>query len=209
MWFGLALIRFQVTLPVLLLFAVLRRWKVLAGAALGAASLLAVSLLLVGRTFVPTYWAALRFLGAHHDSATATNKPNVRGLVACVFGADPHAVLLTAVASAAVLLPAVILWSRRGRPFAIVFASAVMVAVAIDPHGFLYEWTLLLPSGVLLVECRPEWRWVLLGVGAMEVALLLARHGNLGWLGPVLAACGLAAARSERPVNDNAPVAAG
>lgn len=185
-WLGLALIRFQITLPLLLFFAVRRRWRVIGGAAAVGVVLLLVSFAIVGRGFVQSYGALLRFLGEQHDAGTVTYMPTVRGLVALVLPHAGHALAVVAAVSGAILLAAAWVWARaRKTELALPYAAALLVALAVDYHGFMYEWSVMLLAGVLLVERKPETAWGLWAVGIVTVAILVSQTGLLCLLAPL------------------------
>ena len=198
LFLGLSLIRFQIAFPFVLLFLVLRRWRILGGMLLGACTLLAASFGLVGSGFLRKYWAVLQFLGNMHDIRTASYMPTIRGLAATVFRGDRQIAVSTGVACAAVLVAAGVAWSRRAASFPLLFASAILIALATDYHGFMYEWSLLLLAGVLILAERPELRWLLFALGAAELAIMFSQTGLFGLLAPVLVILGLWIPHSEQ-----------
>lgn len=191
LFLGLSLIRFQIAFPFVLLFVVLRRWRILGGMLLGGCTLLAASFGLVGSGFLRKYWAVLQFLGSMHDIRTASYMPTIRGLASTVFRGDRQIALGTGIACGAVLLLAAIAWSKRAVSFPLLFASAILIALATDYHGFMYEWSLLLLAGVLILAERPALSWLFFALGAAELAIMFSQTGLFGLLSPVLVILGL------------------
>ena len=156
---GLALFRYGVTIPFLILLLPLRRWVALMWAAAGGVFLLFWSELIVGPHFARDYLNMLRFQSGPSDLARLNEMPSLRGL----FGAaHPTAYLTVALGILALGMWAV--WSRPGQwvsipsfddvlvlpPFGIAFAIGIPVALAVDPHGFAYGWVLLAIQAAIL-----------------------------------------------------------
>ncbi len=190
---GLTFVRFQLAIPVLLFFVVMRRWRVVGGAAATVAAMAAVSFAVVGRALVPSYRAAIVYLAAVHDVPSLTRMPSMRGLLAFVVKEPRELVMATAVASVAVLVVGALTWMRADkRRFDLVFASALLLALAVDYHVFMYDLSVVVLAGVLIVRRWPRftvWLWVMgvaeaaSGAGEPEVwagGAAAARRGILG-----------------------------
>jgi alpha-1,2-mannosyltransferase len=196
--FGLTFVRFQLALPVLVLFVVLQRWRVVAGAMATVMLMVAGSFALVGRGLVPSYRAALGYLGMAHDASSVTRMPSVRGLLAFVVKEPRELAVVAAVVSGVVLIVAAVMWRRADeRRFDLLFGSALLFGLAVDYHAFLYELSVVVLAGVLIVRKYPRfavWLWVM---GAAEVALV-PMGGRFSLLAPMLVAAGWWAAWRAR-----------
>ena len=206
---GLAFLRFQLAIPLLLFFVVMRRWKVVGAAVTTVAAMVAASFALVGRALVPSYRAAILYLAGVHDVASMTRMPSVRGLLAFVVK-DPRAlVMATAVASVAVLVAGGLMWARAERQrFDLVFASALLLALTVDYHLFMYDLSVVVLAGVLIVRRCPGfavWLWVT----GVAVAALVPVSQRFGLVALLLLSGGFWAARRaqtrEAPDGDCRP----
>jgi hypothetical protein len=204
--FGLAFVRFQLAIPVLVFFLVMRRWRVVAGAAATVAVMIAVSFALVGRGLISSYGAAIGYLATLHDAASLTHMPSVRGLLA--FGVRDARELAAATASVSVglLIAGAVMWRRaEARRFDVGFASALLLALAVYYHSFLYEMSVVVLAGVLVVRRRPTFAVMLWGMAAAEVALV-ALGGRFALLAPLLVGSAWWAMRAaQRPPTQEAP----
>lgn len=192
---GLTFVRFQLAIPVLLFFVVMRRWRVVGGAVATVAGMAAVSFAVVGRGLVPSYRAAIVYLAAVHDVPSLTRMPSVRGLLAFVVKEPRELVMATAVAWVAVLVAGALTWMRADkRRFDLVFASALLLALAVDYHVFMYDLSVVVLAGVLIVRRWPRftvWLWV---VGVAEAALVPVSQ-KFGLVALLLLGAGFWAAR--------------
>src|ERR1017187_3527353 len=66
---GIGLLRYEITLPLLLFFLVARRWRVLAGSIVSGSLLIIASFVIVGRDFIPQYVKMCEYLSVSHSSA--------------------------------------------------------------------------------------------------------------------------------------------
>jgi len=184
--FGLTFARFQLALPVLIFFVVLRRWKVVGGALVTVVVMIAASFAIVGRGLIPSYHAAVGYLATLHDMASVTHMPSVRGLLAFVVKGPRELVVVTAMVSAVLLVAGAAMWWRVDeRRFDVAFASALFLALAVDYHSFLYEMSVVVLAGVLMVRRCAGFEAMLWGMAAAEV-VLVALGGRFGWLAPLL-----------------------
>lgn len=184
--FGLAFLRFQLAIPVLIFFVAMRRWRVVAGAAVVVAAMLAGSFAIVGRGLVPSYRAAIAYLGIAHDAASLTHMPSVRGLLAFVLRDPGELALVTAAVSIVLLSGGVVAWRRADeREFDVLFASALLLALAVDYHSFLYEMSVVALAGVLAARRCRGFAVLLWVMAAAEVAMV-ALGGRFAVLAPLL-----------------------
>ena len=147
---ALTLIKFQLGLPMALLFLAWRQWRVVQGFLAGAAVLLALSVCLVGGPSLAAYLASIT--GMEHRVAAGwanysiflTKMPNLYGLACMAFGDCPKAVVMTAVASLALLG-----WAATRKPS---LSVAVVVALLVSYHLLPYDLSLLLLP--LAISCR-------------------------------------------------------
>lgn len=227
---AVGLAKFQVVLPVALLYLLWRRYRVVAGFALGASALLLLSLLLTGLAGLRAYAVRLGRLGtttlldqhaAHlHYGMQVAKDPNLHGLATLLAGNGTRGAMLTAALSLVVLL-----WSVRQKPSATI---AVIAALLLSYHLQLYGLVLsLLPLTLLAMGLRSsvQEHWhaatktraatCLLG-GSMvllspPLAYSLVLRGNIVWYVlasfATLTAAALSAAKPDREFA--VPVAAG
>ena len=139
---ALTLIKFQLALPMALLFLLWRRWRVVEGFLTGAAVLLALSAWLVGGRGLAAYCTSVGGLehrvaaGVVNYSIFLTKMPNLYGLACFALGNRPAAVVVTAIASLAMLA-----WAAARRPS---LSVAVIVALLVSYHMLPYDLSLLL-----------------------------------------------------------------
>ena len=191
--FGLAFVRFQLAIPVLIFFLVMRRWRVVAGAAVTMTVMIAASFAVVGRGLISSwqgsfwsYRAAIVYLGTTHDATSLTHTPSVRGLLAFVVKDARELAVSTAVVSAVLLIAAGVMWRRaEERRFDVAFASALLLALAVDYHSFFYEMSVVVLAAVLVVRRCPRFVVMLWVMVAAEVTLV-AVGGEFALLAPLL-----------------------
>jgi hypothetical protein len=186
---GLALLRYEITLPLILFFLVARRWRVLAGSAVSGSLLLLASFAMVGRDFVFQYVGICKLLSASHNSRSAANMPTVRGFVAALFPSNAHTFLLTAVLSVALLIWGLRLWSRwdgNSADLDPLFPVALIISLLIDYQGYIYNMTLLLLPGLLLVRRHPKASGFLWVCAAALLAATFAPHEDYGLIAPLI-----------------------
>jgi hypothetical protein len=184
--FGLAFVRFQLAIPVLIFFVVMRRWRVVAGAVAVVVAMVATSFVIVGRTLIPSYRAAIGYTAMLHDAASLTHMPSVRGLLAFVLKDPGKLAIVTAAVSVMLLIGGAVAWRRSNeRGFDLLFASALLLALAVDYHSFLYEMSVMALAGVLAVRRFPKFAAMLWAMAGAEVALVAA-GGRFGFLAPLL-----------------------
>jgi hypothetical protein len=139
---GLAILKFQIALPVALLFLLWRRWRFVAGFAAGAAAATALSLCVTGYPAFLEYWRTLFLMASSASGRTAqfcmspAMMPNLNGLAQLISGGAAWGARLGAVA--AILL---FLWIAS-RPYSP--AMALVTALLISRYMGIHDLVLLL-----------------------------------------------------------------
>lgn len=154
---SLGLFKFQLILPVILLFLLWRKLRFVLGAALGGFAVICLSTWVTGfsgmralaRTLVEmsvglSSQAQRAKFGTHPEAM-----PNLRGFIDTVGGYSHLSTRAIQVAVIACTLLVILLASRM-RPS---LPVAILVAVLVSYHGFIHDSTLLaLPLGIILVQ---------------------------------------------------------
>jgi len=151
---GLALVKFQIALPVVALFLIWRRWRMIAGFAASGSAVLIVSTWIVG---LHGLIAHSRFLlGVSSGLATSGDQlrvgifpramPNLRGMLFSLGeGHLPNVWLLGEIVGLSLL---VLLWTARRRKEITspgnVFALAIVCALLVSYHLQIHDLTLLI-----------------------------------------------------------------
>jgi len=197
---GLALMKFQIALPVAVLFLIWRRWRIITGFVVSGSAVLIASIWLVG--FHGLIAHARFLLGVSSDLATSGDQlrngifpramPNLRGMLFSLEGAHlPNIWLQSEIAALSLL----VLWwtARRGKEVTFpgsAFALTVVCALLVSYHVQVHDLTLLiLPIALWLDRATLKSR---AGEGVMTTALpalflaqpvylFLTTHGLL-WL---------------------------
>jgi hypothetical protein len=131
---GIGAFKFQIAIPILLLFLLWRRWRFCAGFAVSGVSAALVSLWLVGfhgaREYATTLWAMSAHLSSRgdilHYGAVPTAMFNLRGLATALLGnalSGPNLIIVVLICSGAILVAAA--RRRPSLPLAITTASLV------------------------------------------------------------------------------------
>jgi hypothetical protein len=151
--FSLALMKFQIALPVAVLFLLWRQWRFIAGFLTGSAVLTALSIYLVG---MPGFVAYLHSLFSMTSSVTADRAiqlhfailpeqmPNLYGLLFTLTGGAAWSHML--ILAVSVVLFA---WTALQRPS---LPLALCTAMLVSYHLFFYDYTLLLLPLPLLAD---------------------------------------------------------
>jgi hypothetical protein len=179
---ALGLFKFQFVLPIALLFALWKEWRVVAGFGSTAVILSFLSLNVTGYNSWKTYSRYLLSMSAQLTESGRSiygilpeRMANLRGLISATAGSFvPQTLLQATIALASVLL---ILWASRKRPS---FTLAVSVAFLVSYHAYTYdEAILILPlvaSASAFMAASSIWR---IASGSIllvaPTALLLAR----------------------------------
>jgi hypothetical protein len=155
---ALGLFRFQIVLPIALLFLLWRRWRFVAGFTLSSAILCLVSLAMVGWTGAKTYCATL--LSFSHRVVTQNDhvyrvpprySPNLRGLIFSLYRfhvPDVWLPVLTALVSVAIL------YLAAKKPAYASFTVAIPAAALVSYHFLMHDMSvLLLPLVLVLDQC--------------------------------------------------------
>ena len=159
---GMALFRFQLVLPLIMVVALRRRWKVVGGFAVAAVALAAVSIPVVGWTQVLGYPQELLRVSHSQGSAAMNpkNMPNLRGLLVSFLGENSLSQWLTALLSLALLALAAWKWQAEPRQpeFRLGFGLAITVAVMVSYHLMGHDLSLLLLPLMLAADwlCTDE-----------------------------------------------------
>src|SRR5579884_676562 len=198
---GLGLYRFEVMLPLLAIFALRRRWRLVAGAAVVAALGLLGSWALVGTAGLRAYVHVLLMSGQVHGGwvrLQPSMMPNLRGLLVVLLGGLlPPRLLLAMIVLASVAL---LLWAARecrglDHPadprlplhYSIAITAALLASYHAFPHSFV---PLALVGFVELSEpsSSSAERWwttalivvapALLGLGNLPLLVLLAHRAR-------------------------------
>ncbi len=153
---GLALFKFQLVLPFVLVLLVRRQWRAVTGFVVTAFGLLLVSASVVGWSGVLAYPGFV--LGLSRSGAQAgidpRAMPNLRGLIdGALHLADPPATLLI-VALSIVLVALAALWWRgqAGRQFVLGFSLCLTVTIITSYHMLTHDLSLLILPVLLLAE---------------------------------------------------------
>jgi Glycosyltransferase family 87 len=197
---GLALMKFQIVLPMMVLFLIWRRWRMIAGFAAGSFAVLIASIWLVG---LHGLIAHARFLlGVSSGLATSGDQlrngafpwamPNLRGMLFSLGGAHlPNVWLQSVIVSVSLF----VLWWAASKREEITspestFALAIVCALLVSYHLQIHDLTLLTIPIALWLDCAS--RKATAGEGirtaslpglflVQPIYLLLTTHGLL-WL---------------------------
>lgn len=162
---SLATIKFNLLLPLPLLLAAQRRWRILQGVALGGVGLAALSVAAAGASWPADYLAALRQDRIHPNLQAM---PSLSGLLSDVPQRPVWQTALTLALLAAVWFAFQRCDLRRG--WALALATGVLAA----PHAYLADCALLLPALLYAVD-RSELR-------ALKLGAMLLLFPPLLWL---------------------------
>jgi hypothetical protein len=177
--FSLALLKFQIALPVVLLFLLWRRWRFIAGFSAGAAVLGSISLAMIGPSHLAAFVHSLFSTPAALSTASAQVKyavypqrmPNLYGFFYMLSAGHHWGVILTAISSLLLLL-----WAAR-KPASLPLAA--LVALLVSYHLYIHDLSLLLLPLSLLVSQQlaagsiaPHDRRRLAGVSALAILLI-------------------------------------
>jgi hypothetical protein len=186
---GIGLIRYEITLPLLLFFLVARRWRVAAGSALSGSLLLIASFVIVGRDFIPRYLKMCELLSSSHDTPGAARMPSVRGLVTAFIPHSPYLPLATVLVSVTILVWGLRKWSRWDGATAdldTLFPLALILSLLIDYQGMIYNLTSLLLPALLLLKRHPKSSGFLWVCAAATLTIAFTPQGEFGLLAPLL-----------------------
>ena len=141
---SLALIKFQIALPVALLFLIWRQWRFIAGFICGASVLALISLRITGVKVLESYGHSLLFMSREASSAAGETRyamfsaqmPNLYGFFHSISRGAPWGLALTILCSLLVLA-----WAATQKPS---LPLALLAGILVSYHLYLYDLTLLL-----------------------------------------------------------------
>ena len=160
-WLALALFKFHLVLPLVLILLFNRRWKLFYGFAAVGTGLVLLSVAIVGwrsALYYPRYiWFLEKTMG--RGAIVPSTMPNFRGLLDTVLGWTRFPTLtniLTTIVSVFLIALAVRCW-RQSDPSHpdrenLAFSLSLLVTVLVSYHAFAYDWTLLLPASLLILN---------------------------------------------------------
>jgi hypothetical protein len=211
---GLGLFRFQLVLPFALICLIRRKWRMMAGFAVVALMLGALSIVAVGPSGVVSYLTLLVNMVTHPANAAYTgilpsDMPTVRGVLSVLMAGHlaPTWINATvALVSGFLIVFTAELWRRRDRlegngSLGLMFGAALAVTLTTGFHLSEHDLSLLLLAIFLAIGSpqwsrKRPWRTVLnVSIAVLylpPVYLLLREWGRLYLLWPVLFAFALA-----------------
>jgi len=163
---GLGIFKFQILLPIVLLFLVWRKWHVVFGWALSTAGAVVFSFQVTGIRGLHAYADKLYSIGLKRHGADLTlygvpvaRMPNLRGLLVTVGKMAPHvSVPIILIASAIILIIAA--WGGRETSPQWQLAIGLSAATLVGYHVLTHDLSLLLiPMSVLLSENPSRGLW--------------------------------------------------
>ena len=157
---GLGLFKFQIVLPLAVLFLVWRRWRFIGGFALSAATILTVSYYLVGAAQMNVYAHSLLWMSVQETAADQARfninpimMPNLRGLTSATFGSFVPLLwtqVLTCLASLGALLW--IAWRGVRRDVSQQFMLSVSAGTVLSYHLIIHDLSILLIPLVFILD---------------------------------------------------------
>jgi hypothetical protein len=141
---SLALVKFQIALPVAFLFLVWRQWRFIAGFLCGAITLTLISIRITGLKVMESYVESLVFMSRHASNAAGEAKyatfpaqmPNLYGFFHSISHGASWGLVLTILCSLLVLF-----WAAIQKPS---LPLALLAGMLVSYHLFFYDATLLL-----------------------------------------------------------------
>ena len=153
---GLALFKFQLALPFVLVLLVRRQWRAVAGFVVTAFGLLLVSAAVVGWGGVMAYPGFVLRLNRSGAQAGIDPRgmPNLRGLVAGFLHLAGQPATLLIIALSIALVALVARWWRiqPGRQFVLGFSLCLTVTTIVSYHLLVHDLSLLILPILLLAE---------------------------------------------------------
>jgi Glycosyltransferase family 87 len=167
---GLGLFKFPIVLPFAFICLLRGKWRLMAGFAVAASALGALSLAAVGTSGVRLYADLLIDIIRNPDNSAyismrALNQmPTIKGVLAAVLASCLTGIyinVLAAVISGGLVLLVAWRWrqevrGRGERSLELMFAAALAVSQVVAPHMYSYDLTLMLLA-ILLVIGSPQW----------------------------------------------------
>lgn len=146
-WLGLGMFKFQLVVPMALLFLLWRKWRVVAGFAMSAAAMLLISSLLVGLTAMRSYLEMMVSMSTGltsaaeqaHYATVPQMMANLRGLSAGLLSGElsHRSVFWVVIASSLALLAL----ATRAKPS---LPIAVTASILVSYHLFIHDLSILL-----------------------------------------------------------------
>ncbi len=218
---GLALFKFQLVLPFVLVLLVRRQWRAVAGFVVTAFGLLMVSAAVVGWNGVLAYPGFVLRLSRSGAQAGIDPRgmPNLRGLVAGALQlAGPPATVVIIALSMALLALAAHWWREQaGRQFVLGFSLCLTVTIIASYHLLTHDLSLLILPILLLSELLvsgeivgPSRRILVASIAVLFLTPLYAvlqfwlREMNLMVVAVAMFAAGTAIALSSKRVGEHA-----
>lgn len=176
---GMALLKFQFTIPLVLIFLLRKKWSVICGFATTGGALTILSLFAVGWHGVWSYIRLLTAITTHPDDlgyGAAIDMATIQGFIHAVFGkllSKPMCLALVAICSGVLILWTARRWNRvdevhdeRGSD--LMFGAAVVVSLLCGFHMFTHDLSpMILPLFFVAVNVshatNTTWRAVMLG----------------------------------------------
>jgi len=154
---ALAAIKFQYLLPLALLLAFARKWRVVLGLTIGGIVLVTISALVVGVRGIPAYLRFLHDFNSHlgYGSLNPTLMVNLRGFIAGVGGGLHGSGSASALAGGLLFLAsgiAVARWAPGAQNHAVAFAIYITVALLAAPYAHFADATMLLLPILLVID---------------------------------------------------------
>ncbi len=160
-WVALGLFKFQLSLPLMIPFLLLRRWRIIGGFVAAAILLLLIALKVVGLEGLIHYPNYLWSLD-HNPNFTwlaPLGGPNLHGLLS-VLTVPNHAhlgMVCLLAASAMLLAAATFAWSkRRDRGLNLPFAATLIISVLLSYHILVHDLSVLFLVLLISVESTIE-----------------------------------------------------
>lgn len=164
---GLLLFKPPFALPFLGVLFVARRWRALGGAAATAVALYAVASAVTDPTWMSAWIDAVQFLDEFDTPFNVQNFVSIPGFAEAVFGIDSTAALVVGYGLAAPIAAVVALTWLRARsvreaelPVGLLVVSTAVAGVLVSPHALYYDAGVLVLVGMVLLERRPRYGWV-------------------------------------------------
>ncbi len=153
LWMGLGMFRFQVLLPILVLFLIWRAWKFLFGCFLTSCGLLTISLAIAGFHAQMQYYQMLKALAALPFLQLTNRMVNIRALVT----AEGGGAIVTTALSALVLIAAAWCYKQNVERR---FLLSIVVSSLVAYHFFLHDLcVLILPAIIALNSAVAAKQW--------------------------------------------------
>ena len=159
---SLLLFKPQYAVPMILLYLLAGRWRVMLGSLIGAGTLYMVGASLMGIDWVVPWWDQVREFAAIDTSVNGLNSISFIGFVTNLSDANEVVVLLGIVPAFTVVVLLAYAW-LRGRPDALTEKTALAATglILISPHTMYYDGSLVLITLVALALHRsPSPGWI-------------------------------------------------